>query len=151
VQAGPRQFRATIWTIAYQFFFKFEIFFAMILVVLIGPGLVSQDLRFNALPLYFSRPLRRIDYFAGKLGVIAVFLAGVAVVPAVVAYVLGLCFTLDFSVLKDTIHLLVGSILYGCVIVLSAGSLMLAISSLTRNSRYVGAMWVGLWIVSGAV
>ena len=46
----------------------------MILVLLVGPELISQDLRFNAMPLYFSRPVRRIDYFAGKLGVIAVFL-----------------------------------------------------------------------------
>src|SRR5262249_719416 len=30
----------------------------------------------------------------------------------------------------------------------SAGLLMLAFSSLSRNSRYVGAMWFGFWIVS---
>ena len=41
------------------------------------------------MPLYFSRPLRRVDYFLGKLGVIAVFLAAVAIVPAVLAYLLG--------------------------------------------------------------
>ena len=41
-----------------------------LLVLLVGPSLISQDLRFNAIPLYFSRPLRRFDYFVGKLGVI---------------------------------------------------------------------------------
>ena len=35
------------------------------------------------------------------------------------------------------------------MVVLSAGTLMLAISSLSRNSRFVGAMWIGLWVVSG--
>ena len=74
----------------------------MILVLLVGPGLISQDLRFNALPLYFSRPLRRFDYFLGKLGVIGFFLGAVAIVPAVVAYVLGVVFSLDLGVVRDT-------------------------------------------------
>src|SRR5882724_8495326 len=70
----PRDFRAPVWTIVYSFFFKAELGIALFLVLTVGPSLVSRDLRFNALPLYFSRPLRRIDYFVGKLGVIAFFL-----------------------------------------------------------------------------
>jgi ABC-2 type transport system permease protein len=117
-------------------------------VLTVGPDLVSQDLRFNAMPLYFSRPIRRLDYFLGKLGVIGVFLAAVAVAPAVAAYLLGVAFSLDAGVIRDTWRLLLGSIAFGMVIVLSAGTLMLAISSTSRNSRLVGAAWVGLWVVS---
>jgi ABC-2 type transport system permease protein len=148
IKAGPRNYRTTIWTIAYQWFFQIEIFFSMILVLLVGPGLISQDLRFNAIPLYFSKPLRRFDYFAGKLGVIAVYLAAVAIMPALIAYLLGMCFSLDLSVIKNTGRILAGSIGYGVVVVLSAGMLMLAISSLSRNSRYVGVFWIGIWFVS---
>ena len=74
-----------------------------------------------------------------------------AVVPAVAAYVLGVCFSLDLSVIRDTWRLLPASILYGLVIVVSAGTLMLALSSLSRRSLYVGIAWVGLWIISSAV
>lgn len=149
--AEPRSFRLPIWNAAYHFFFTAEMFFFMILVMLVGPGLISQDLRFNAMPLYFSRPLRRFDYFVGKLGVIGYFLALVAIVPAVFAYVLGVMFSLDFSVFKDTWRLLAASIAYGLVVVVSAGTLMLALSSLSRSSRYVGMFWVGIWIISGSV
>ena len=38
---------------------------------------------------------------------------------------------------------------YGLVIALSAGTLMLALSSLSRNSRYVALLWLGVWFVSG--
>jgi ABC-2 type transport system permease protein len=38
---------------------------------------------------------------------------------------------------------------YGLVIAVSSGVLMLALSSLSRNSRYVGLFWLGLWIISG--
>jgi ABC-2 type transport system permease protein len=148
IKAGPRNFRVTFWTIAYQFFFQLEMFFSMMLVLLVGPDLISQDIRFNAVPLYFSRPLRRIDYFMGKLGVIGVYLAAVAIGPAIIAYVLGVCFSMDLSVVRDTGRLFLASIAYGVVVVLSAGMLMLAVSSLSRNSRYVGALWAGIWIVT---
>src|SRR5436190_8019187 len=65
--ADPKQFRSAVWTIAYSIFFKAELTAAIILVLVVGPSLVSRDLRFNAFPLYFSRPLRRFDYFLGKL------------------------------------------------------------------------------------
>ena len=133
---------------AFNIFFSIETFFSMLLVLTVGPDLVSQDLRFNAMPMYFSRPIRRVDYFLGKLGVIGVFLASVAIAPAVAAYILGVAFSLDVTVIRDTWRLLVGSIAFGLVVVFSAGTLMLAISSMSRNSRLVGAAWVGLWLVS---
>ncbi len=147
VRMGPKAYRSAVWTLAFNQFFLVETFFTMLLVLAVGPDLVSQDLRFNAMPLYFSRPIRRVDYFLGKLGVIGCFIAAASVAPAVVAYALGFAFSLDVSVFRDTWRLLAGSIVFGLVIVVSAGSLMLAISSLSRNSRLVGAVWIGLWVV----
>jgi ABC-2 type transport system permease protein len=151
ITADPLAYRHAVWTISYSFFFKFEIFFIMLLVVIAGPNLISRDIRFNALPLYFSRPLTRLDYFLGKLGIIAVLVAAVAVIPAIAAYILGICFSLDLKVIRDTWRLLPASFLYGLVIVVSAGTLMLALSSMSRRSLYVGIAWVGLWIISTAV
>lgn len=144
----PRHYRVEIWTICFNFFLLIELRFAMILILLVGPNLISQDLRFNALPLYLSRPLRRIDYFLGKLGVIAAFLARIIIVPSIIAYVLGLLFSKDITILRDTFPILLSSIAYGLIIALSAGLLILALSSLSRNSRYIALFWVGIWFVS---
>jgi ABC-2 type transport system permease protein len=149
ILAGPKAYRTPFWTMAYNYFFRVQIFFTFLLVLIVGPDLISQDLRFNAMPLYFARPVRRIDYFLGKLGVIAFFLAAVAIVPALVAYALGVSFSFELSVFRDTGRLLLAVLAFGAVTVLSAGTLMLALSSLSRNSRFVGASWVGLWVVSG--
>src|SRR5262245_8919504 len=146
--ANPQQFRSAVWTVAYSWFFYAELFAAVCLVLVVGPSLVSRDLRFNAFPLYFSRPLRRFDYFLGKLGVIGFFLMAIAILPAVVAYVLGIAFSLDLGVIRDTHQLLWGSILYGLVIAVSAGTLMLAMSSLSRRSIYVGLAWAGFCILT---
>lgn len=147
LRAGPKGYRSTIWTIAFTTFFEFQIFFSMMLTLLVGPDLISQDLRFNALPLYLSRPLRRVDYFLGKLGVIAVFLLAVTLAPAVLAYVIGMAFSLDPATLRDTWRALAASTAFSLVVAASAGLLMLAFSSLSRNSRHVTALWMGLWLV----
>ncbi len=151
VVQDPRHYRVEVWTICYHYFLLTELRFSMLLVLLVGPNLISQDLRFNALPLYFSRPLRRIDYFLGKLGVITVFLGLIVIVPSIIAYVLGLLFSLDLTIIRDTYRVLLASVAYGVVISLSAGLLILALSSLSRNSRYVALFWLAVLMVSGIV
>jgi ABC-2 type transport system permease protein len=151
VVQDPRHYRVEVWTICYHYFLLAELRFSMLLILLVGPNLISQDLRFNALPLYFSRPLRRIDYFLGKLGVITVFLGMIVIVPSMIAYVLGLLFSLDITIIRDTYRLLLASVAYGVVISVSAGLLILALSSLSRNSRYVALFWLAVLMVSGIV
>jgi len=147
LRAGPKGYRSAVWTISFSTFLEFQIFASMMLTLLVGPDLISQDLRFNALPLYFSKPLRRVDYFIGKLGIIAAFLLAVTLAPAVLAYVVGLGFSLDPATLRDTWRVLAASTAFSLIVAASAGLLMLAFSSLSRNSRHVTALWVGLWMV----
>src|SRR5262249_34956573 len=128
LRAGPRAFRTTFWTLAFSQFLSIQIYIGMFLVLLVGPELISQDLRFNAMPLSLARPVRRLDYFAGKLGVIAVYLSAVMLFPVLMAYVLGVAFSLDPLVLRDTWRVFLGSLVFGATVVLSAGLLMLAIS-----------------------
>jgi ABC-2 type transport system permease protein len=143
--------RNIVWTIAFGAFMAGQTFYVFALVLMVGPDLISRDLRFNAIPLYLSRPLRRIDYFLGKLGVIGLLVASVIVAPAVLAFTLGAAFSLDISVVRDEFHLLAGCVGYGLVVVFSAGLLMLAMSSLSRNSRICGAMWIGLLVITNGV
>jgi ABC-2 type transport system permease protein len=150
-KTNPSEFRVPVWTFLLFFFFQIQPFFSMLLVLVVGPALISQDLRFNAVPLYYSRPLTRADYFLGKLGVIAGYLGAVTVLPLTLAYVLGIIFSADVTVIRDTFRLYLAGIVYSTVIIVSSGTLVLALSSLSRNSRYVGAMWVALWIISNSL
>jgi ABC-2 type transport system permease protein len=146
--ADPAVLRELVWTFAFSSFFQAKMFLVMLLVMQVGPDLIGQDLRFNAIPLYLSKPIRRLDYFVGKAGVIGVYTLAAAIVPAVIAYGVGVGFSLDFGVIRETLPILLGSMAYGAIVVVSASTLMLAISSLSKNSRHVGALWVGLWLVS---
>lgn len=55
--------------------------FALLTTLFAGPGLISPDLRNNALPLYFSRPLRRSEYLLGKGAVLALVLSAMTWIP----------------------------------------------------------------------
>ncbi|ADV62692.1 hypothetical protein Isop_2112 [Isosphaera pallida ATCC 43644] len=151
VLEDPSLIRLPIWSLAFDRFFRIQNFLWVFLVAAIGPQLISRDLRFNALPLYLSRPLTRFDYVLGKFGMVAVVIGSVTLAPMVLAYVLGVAFSLEASVLTDTFGLLLNATLYCVLIIVIAGLLILAISSLTRNSRYTGLIWIGLWLVSDGV
>ena len=84
---APRTIASKSGRSATTIFLLIEMYYAMLLILMVGPNLISQDLRFNALPLYFSRPLRRIDYFIGKLGVIMALFGMIVIVPSIIAYI----------------------------------------------------------------
>jgi ABC-type transport system involved in multi-copper enzyme maturation permease subunit len=63
-------------------------FLAFFLVFLIGPALISTDMRNNALPLYFSRPFNRWEYLLGKSAVLVILVSGVTWAPAMLLFLL---------------------------------------------------------------
>jgi ABC-2 type transport system permease protein len=60
--------------------------FAVILSALIGPGLIAPDLANNALPLYFSRPLSRMDYAFARLATLIGMLSIITWVPGLLLF-----------------------------------------------------------------
>lgn len=150
VLLNPTSFRSEAWAIAFSIFLSAETYAAMILVVIVGPNLISQDMRFNAMPLYLSRPVTRLDYFVGKLATIGTFLAAVMIVPAILSYVIGVAFSLNYRVFSDTYWIIPACLAYAAIVVLVAGLFMLAISAMSKNSLYVAAIWIGLWMVGWA-
>lgn len=55
---------------------------------LLGPSLISEDLRNNGLPLYFARPFSRTEYVLGKSAVVVFVLSAISWVPALLLYVM---------------------------------------------------------------
>jgi ABC-2 type transport system permease protein len=51
-----------------------------------APELVSRDLRSHCLPLYFARPIRRIDYPAAKLAAFVIALLAMIEIPLLLLY-----------------------------------------------------------------
>jgi ABC-2 type transport system permease protein len=78
--------------------------FAIYLQAVIGlflaaqaPQSVSRDLRFRSIPLYFSRPIERVDYVVAKLAAMASALLILTGAPLVILYVGALLGKFDFA------------------------------------------------------
>lgn len=62
-----------------------------------APQSVSLDLRFKVTPLYFSRPIERVDYVAAKYAALATALFALTAVPVTILYVGALLAKFDFG------------------------------------------------------
>jgi len=72
-----------------QFFHVFmtvQSVFAVLLAALAGPGLIAPDLANNALPLYFSRPISRLDYVLARILVLVGMISFVTWIPGLFVF-----------------------------------------------------------------
>ena len=123
--------------------------FAFFLSAFIGPTLVAPDLAHNALPLYLSRPLSRVDYILGKLLVLLVPLSAVTWIPGLL--LLGLQTSLAGPGWLGEHWRLVPAVVVGSWIwILLLAVLAIAISAWVKWRPVATGMLFGLFIVGEA-
>jgi ABC-type transport system involved in multi-copper enzyme maturation permease subunit len=135
----------------FQSFVEFLGLFAFFVTVYVGAGLIAGDRRANALQLYLSKPLLRTEYMAGKLGVLFVFLLLVTLVPAVLLLVMQVVFSGSLRFLHDNTFVVPAVVLASLLRVIVASVTMLALSSMSRSSRYVAVLYAGVIFFSEAL
>ena len=75
--------------------------FVFFITIYVGAGLIANDRRANALQIYLSKPLTRVEYVAGKLATLAVFLLGVTWVPAMLLLLVQVLFAGSFAFIRE--------------------------------------------------
>lgn len=118
--------------------------FVFFVTVYAGAGLIANDRRANALQIYLSKPLSRLEYVFGKLAILVGLLLLVTCVPALLLLLVQILFAGNFTFFLDNLYLFPAITLFSVVRVVAAASVMLALSSLSRSSRYVGVIYAGL-------
>jgi ABC-2 type transport system permease protein len=125
--------------------------FVFFIAVYAGSGLIASDRRANALQIYLSKPLSRVEYVFGKLAVLLAFLLLVTWVPAIVLLLVQIVFTGDVSFFVDNIFLFPAITVSALVQTIAISATMLALSSLSKSSRYVGILYAGVIFFSQAM
>jgi ABC-2 type transport system permease protein len=133
-----------------QFLDQQEIF-VFFVTVYVGAGLIANDRRANALQIYLSKPLTRAEYVFGKLAILMTFLLLVTWLPAIVLLVVQIAFAGDFVFLKNNIFLFPAITLFTFIEVVLVSATMLALSSLSKSSRYVGILYSAVIFFSSAI
>jgi ABC-2 type transport system permease protein len=63
-------------------------FISFVITLVVGPALISGDLRNNGLPLYLSRPFSRTEYILGKVSVLVMLLSLASWIPGLLLFLL---------------------------------------------------------------
>jgi ABC-2 type transport system permease protein len=121
------------------------------LALAVGAGSIASDLRSNALLVYLSKPLTRIDYVLGKWASVFLALFGTALLPVLVLYLY--CF---FSFgkegfFKNEPYLLPAALGAAAIPAAIHASLLLGCSACSRSGRMAGAMYAGLYFLGGTM
>ncbi len=142
------EIRRVVWSFLLLSLMRYPQAFMMVIVVgIVAPPLISQDLRTRAYLIYFSRPITRLEYILGKFSVVSFFLLSISVVPALILYVAGVMLSPSISSVLSTWDLPFRVLLAGACLIVPTTLVALAFSSLTLESRYAGFAWFAIWIM----
>jgi ABC-2 type transport system permease protein len=125
--------------------------FVFFVTVYVGAGLIANDRRANALQIYLSKPLTRAEYIFGKLSILMFFLLLVTWVPAIVLLIVQISFAGNFTFLKNNLYLFPAITVFSFIMVTMVASAMLALSSLSKSSRYVAILYSAVIFFTQAI
>jgi ABC-2 type transport system permease protein len=125
--------------------------FVFFVTVYVGAGLIANDRRANALQIYLSKPLSRAEYVFGKLAILMTFLLMVTWVPAIVLLIVQIAFAGNFTFFRNNLFLFPAITVFSFVEAIMAATAMLALSSMSNSSRYVGILYAGVIFFSSAI
>lgn len=125
--------------------------FIFFVTIYVGSGLIANDRRANALQIYLSKPLTRVEYIAGKLVTLLVFLTAVTWVPAILLLLLQMMFAGSTAFIRANLFLFPAITVFTAVQVLVPAFVMLALSSLSKSRRFVAIMFAGIIFFTSAM
>ena len=117
-----------------------------LLTLVVGSNLIADDRRDNAIPLYLSKPLTRLDYLIGKFSVLAFFLLCVTAVPANLLFVFEALMEGGWAFVKGNWALPLALTGFSFLITALCGAVMLMASSLVKKGAVAGIVVIGLFV-----
>jgi ABC-type transport system involved in multi-copper enzyme maturation permease subunit len=118
-----------------------------LLILIAGAGAISSDRRYNAFPLYFSRPLKPWHYTVGKI-------LGIAVIPLAAMllcqWIIGLQFIAYYltpSALITELPSFLMAALYATILCGFISAIMASISSMAKSARVAGVAFLCFFVL----
>lgn len=139
--------------LGYGSLYGFLDFVILIFAASVAPEMLCDDRRENVLPLYFSRPMSRLDYLLSKISAMAILMATLVFGPALMLF-MGRTLTADnpASWFINNLDEVVRIFAYGTLLSAYYAAIGLMIATFTTRKGIAAAiMIVGVIIVSGFV
>lgn len=120
-----------------------------LMVLVAGPALLSPDLRNNALPLYFSRPVSKRNYILGKLLVLIILCSLISIVPGMLLIMFQAYLAHD-GWLAENSGVLVGAFFVPLIWTICMSMLCFAITTVVKIKLSARLTLFGYMMVSSA-
>lgn len=117
-----------------------------------APELVVNDMRHRVLPLYFSRPISRVDYVAAKLAAMSLALLALTLLPVLLLFFGRILAAEDaLAAVGDEIGALPAIIGSGVLHAVVLASIGLAICSVAGRRAYAAGAVLAVFLVGGVM
>lgn len=128
------------------------ILFSVFLAAVVGSKAISNDLAEKSFTLYFSRPIKKMDYIAIKFGAVGATMCMLTLVPILITYGgLILLSNVDVEFMIDHLWVWGAIVLYSLLITLVLTSIAIAFSSLTARKFYAAFGLVIVYFLSAII
>jgi len=131
-------------------FLDFQALLVFLLIVL-AAGAIADDRRANALQVYLSKPITRVEYIVGKLFAPLAFALGITLLPALLLLTVYVAFSGSLTFVVQNLYLLPAIVLYSLTLALLGTFTMLALSSLTKSRRFTALTFTGAFFFTAAM
>ena len=148
LMTDPASLLPAAWATAFTNYFIFvQIWGAMVILSVVGPPIVAQDVRSKAFLLYFSKPIGRWEYIAGKAGILFFFISLVTLLPALALVAMAASYAPTTAALVQLIGIAGRVVAASAVVMVPLTLAILALSSLTKESRIAAFLWMMVFLV----
>ena len=141
------ELRELLWRLVFLLMIKIQLFWLMITLSRVGPGLISDDIKTRALPIYFAKPVTPVSYIFGKWLVVATYVALVSLVPNMLSLLFGVLITGGLHTTGQTLGLAFDLVVAALGMSILAGAVMLALSCISADKRYVSVGWFAVCLL----
>lgn len=139
---------SVVWKDQFLNAFSISQMLLFIIALLIGVGTIANDNRANALMVYLSKPVSRLDYLIGKWLGIFIPITAVVALPALAFFGYGLMSFREYGFLSEDPMLPVKLIFMVLVPGFFHASVALGISSMFNQGRLAGATYAGIYFLT---
>jgi hypothetical protein len=124
---------------------------AFLVTMTVGAGAIAGDTRTGAFIFYFSRPVRPVDYLAGKLGGLIALMAGLLLVPLVALCIFRVGLLRERDELIAGLLLVPRALVVGGLGALAYAALPLGFSAAIGQRRNAIVAWAAYYVVIGTM
>ena len=116
-------------------------------LVLSGAGLIADDRRLGAYPIYFARPVGFGDYVGGKLLVTGTFGGAITLLPALLLWLMAVLLSRDGAFFSDWWWIPFAAVGQSLLMIGVYGSVVLALSASSKAARPAAVLFFAVYFL----